>query len=113
MTIHAAISLHCVACCALFRPVRRSVKNEKKTKIFSKAYLMMYVSFLKNPMFLLVLASSILASMSYLTCYIFLPDMIQQSGYSAQQGALAISAIGISQTISRGGLSWIGNVSCL
>ena len=112
LAIHAAISLHCLACCALFRPVKRKKIIKQRHNILSKENLMMYVHVLKNPMFPLLLIGSILSSMAYFTCYIFLPDLVQQAGHSAQKGALAISAIGISQTISRGGLSWIGDVSC-
>ena len=112
LALLAALTLNCAACSALFIPAETTHEDKVRVKTKKKT-VKIYLALLKNVMFLLTMVAMALTSMAYFTCYIFIPDLVVSLGYSTQQAALAISFIGIANTVSRAGLSWIGDTKCI
>ena len=113
LALLAALTLNCAACSVLFIPPVQTRKVEEVKVKTERKTLKIYLDLLKNVLFLLKVIAVALTSMAYFTCYIFIPDLVVSLGYSTQQAALAISSIGIANTVSRAGLSWIGDTKCM
>ena len=113
LALLAALTLNCAACSVLFIPPVQTRKVEEVKVKTERRTLKVYLDLLKNVLFLLKVIAVALTSMAYFTCYIFIPDLVVSLGYSTQQAALAISSIGIANTVSRAGLSWIGDTKCM
>jgi MFS family permease len=84
---------------------------EPKKSFWKTLTTILNFSILKNPMFLLVGITNLIACFGLFVPYFYLPDLVVEKNFTKEESSYLISAMGITNTFGRIGVCWISDIA--